>query len=135
MGFSSSLDSWVSVRAWIRGFTVEFVGFGFCCLGSSLGFASSWVRRLGFQYFDLLFSMFRRLWLSWIFFFQREKRKKKRLRCFVDCGCRGFFFFFFLSRGRRGRRRLRFSWGSFVEIECLILEFHVNFNRNRVCDT
>ena len=129
-GFQFELG-FVGFAVWVRGFIVEFVGFGFCCLGSSPGFASLWVRWLGFQYFDLLFSIFRRLWLSWIFFFQREKRKKKRLRCFVDCGCRGFFFFL---RGRRGRRRLRFSWGSFVEIECLILEFHVNFN-NRVCDT
>ena len=104
-GFQFELG-FVGFAVWVRGFIVEFVGFGFCCLGSSLGFASSWVRRLGFQYFDLLFSMFCRLWLSWI------------------------FFFFFSSRGRRGRRRLRFSWGSFVETECLILEFHVNFNRN-----
>ena len=62
------------------------MGFGFCCLGSSLGFASLWVRRLGFQYFDLLFSMFRRLWLSWIFFFQREKRKKE-IEVFLGVFC------------------------------------------------
>ena len=54
------------------------------------------------------------LWLLWIFFsnvmdffFQREKRKKET----------------------------EVSWVSIVKIEHLILEFHVNFNRNRVCDT
>ena len=67
-GFQFELG-FVGFAVWVHGFIVEFVGFGFCCLGSSPGFASSWVRRLGFQYFDLLFSMFCRLWLSWIFFF------------------------------------------------------------------
>ena len=66
------------------------------------------------QCFDLLFLVFHRLWLLWIIFFhmswtlfQMEKRKKET----------------------------EVSWVSIVKIERLILEFHVNFNRNRVCDT
>ena len=109
VGFSSSLDSWVSLFGFVGSLSSLWV----------LGFVA-WVRRLGLlvrgfagQVFNILISCF---------------------QCFADCGYRGFFFFFY-SRGRRGRRRLRFSQGSFVEIECLILEFHVNFNRNRVCDT
>ena len=57
-------------------------------------------------------------------------------QCFVDCGCRGCFF---RCRGcffqRENRKETEVSWFSFAEIKCLILEFHVNFNRNRVCDT
>ena len=116
-----------SVRAWVRGFhrLSLWVRHLECWFVSSL--LERWFNVLIF-----CFQCFADCGYRGFFFFQREKRKKKRLRCFVDCGCRGFFFFL---RGRRGRRRLRFSWGSFVEIECLILEFHVNFNRNRVCDT
>ena len=55
----------------------------------------------------------------------------------------GFFFLFFFSEGeeeetRRRRRRdshFLISWFSFVELESLKLEFHVDFHRNRVFDT
>ena len=54
-----------------------------------------------------------------------------------------FFFYFFFSEGeeeetRRRRRRdshFLISWFSFVELESLKLEFHVDFHRNRVFDT
>ena len=41
-------------------------------------------------------------------------------------------FFFFFSEGEE---ETEVSWISFLEIKCLIVEFFVNFNRNRVCDT
>ena len=52
---------------------------------------------------------------SWIFFFfegeQEETRRRRRDSCFL------------------------ISWFSFVELESLRLEFHVDFHRNRVFDT
>ena len=51
------------------GSPLEFVGFELCCLGSPPGMlVCEFVARMLVQCFDLLFSVFHRLWLLWIFF-------------------------------------------------------------------
>ena len=49
------------------------------------------------------------------------------------------FFFFQMSwtlfQMEKRKKETEVSWVSIVKIEHLILEFHVNFNRNRVCNT
>ena len=138
----------------VRGFWVLLLGFvAWVCwfMGLPLG---SWVRRLGLWF---LFSVFWSLVFTvsstmivvdfYFYFFL----------FFYFSRCHGFYFLFFIFyrgirgrrrdwgvsptmvvidfRGRRGRRRLRFLGVSFLESECLILEFHVNVNINRDCDT
>ena len=114
-GFSSSLGSWV--YRWVRG----FVALCFC-------FWPLWV----FVVFVLIscfvwFLLWSLVYVcvfvislivcknSWIFFFfegeQEETRRRRRDSCFL------------------------ISWFSFVELESLRLEFHVDFHRNRVFDT
>ena len=99
-----------SVRAWVRGFHR----------------LSLWVRHLECWFVS---SLLKRWFNVLIFCFQ----------CFADCGCCGFFFFLdvvdFFSQREKRKKETEVSWVSIVKIERLILEFHVNFNRNRVCDT
>ena len=89
------------------------------------GFTSSWVHywvhRLSLWFlflvirslvFSVLFSRLGLLflWLSWIFFFRGR-------RVVVD----------FFSKGEEEEEEIEVCWVSFVEIECLILEFHSEF--------
>ena len=63
--------------------------------------------------FDLLFVFLLFLWLSWIFFFSK--------------GEKGLWIFFF-QRGAKEEEEERLAfWLSHVELECLKLEFQVNF--------
>ena len=132
-GFSPSLGSWVSLfGSWVRclcswvlllGFVARFAG---CQLGLPLGllFANwvcrSWLRASCDFYFD---------------------------PCLCFCclfNCCGFFFFFleglswiFLEGEKRKKKKKGISafWFSFVELECLKLEFQANFHWNWACDT
>ena len=106
------------------------LGSWVCCLGSPPEFVGS---PLGFV--DLLFHVvfvlisclccvfFVSLVVCrnlWIFFSKGEEEETRRRR-----------------RRRRRRRDSHFliSWFSFVELESLKLEFHVDFHKNRVFDT
>ena len=65
--------------------------------------------------FDLLFVFLLFLWLLWIFFFFFFQRGER----FVD---------FFFQRGAKEEEEERLAfWLSHVELECLKLEFQVNF--------
>lgn len=96
----------------------EFVGFGFCCLVRRLGllvrgFAARFVgSSTGFVVFvfSVLFS---------------------RLGLLFLCCC-GFFLegglsWIFFSEGEAEEKEIEVCWVSFVEIKCLILEFHSEF--------
>ena len=90
----------------------SLTGFMGLPLGSSIGFmVHRWVFGFCFQCLISCFQCF-----------------ADRVCCFF--GCRGFF-----SKEEEEEEETEVSWVSFVELECLKLEFHVNFNRNRVCDT
>ena len=82
-----------------------FVGFEFCCLGSPLGtLVHGFTIGTLVQCFDLLFSVFHQLWLSWIFFFsdvmhffsngEEEELTEVFHRLWLS-----LFFFFFKCRG------------------------------------
>ena len=116
------------VRAWIHGF--RRLGLWVCRLGLLVRGFTDWVRGfvdwvrgsslgspIGFvvSVFSVLISCFQ-CFADWVC-------------CFF--GCRGFFF----SKEEEEEEETEVSWVSFVELECLKLEFHMNFNRNRVYDT
>ena len=129
-----------SVRAWVRGFhrLSLWVRHLECWFVSSL--LERWFNVLIF-----CFQCFADCGCCGFFFrcrglYFRWRKGRRRLKCFAHCGCCGFFFFFsdvmdFFSQREKRKKETEVSWVSIVKIEHLILEFHVNFNRNQVCDT
>ena len=102
------LSSWVlGFVAWVRCLGLLVRGFAVGFMGSLLGSSTGFVVSV----FSVLISCFH-CFTDWVC-------------CFF--GCRWFFFF---SKEEEEEEETEVSWVSFVEVE-----FHVNFNRNRVCDT
>ena len=92
---------------WVHGFTVGFVNW---VHGSSLGSSTGFLVSV-FSVWSLVFSVL--------------------LTGFVV----SLVVVDFFSKEEEEEEETEVSWVSFVELEYLKLEFHVNFNRNRVCDT
>ena len=108
----------------------EFVGFGFCCLGLPPKFAHIVHRQL--HCMGLLVHEF----ATWVCQFMGSLlgSPTRFVVSVFSVQSTGFVvslvFMDFFSEGEAEEEGTEVCWVSFVEIECLVLKFHMNFNRN-----